>query len=398
MKRYDLITPEGTRDMLFEECLSRRAVEQRYAEIFRRMGYSEVLTPGIEFYDLFSSGTRKFPQESLYKLTDAKGRLLALRPDSTIPIARLVATRLKNAFFPLRLYYSQNVYENNVLLKGRSDETAQAGIELIGIASLRADYEVMCTAVDVLTEFQTGEFRLEIGDIGFFRELAEGLGVDGGAREEIRFLIETKNYPALNDLLDGIGENPYTAALKQLPGLFGGEEVFEKAAALVSGDSMREILDRLHEVYNKLTGLGYGGRITVDLGIVNRTDYYTGIVFQGYLSGIGEAVLKGGRYNRLLGEFGLDVPATGFAVNVDAVASLLRRSGEAPKQAKPDCVVFGNAGYVAEAIAYAQTLVAQGLTVENGMHETLEETVSYARKRGIKKIIIADTAEEIAVE
>ena len=125
MKRYDLITPEGTRDLLFEECLARRMVENKLTTLFSRFGYSEVVTPGIEFYDLFSGSSRNFQQESMYKLTDSKGRLIVMRPDSTIPIARLASTRLKDAKRPLRLYYNQSIYENNALLKGRSDEVVQ---------------------------------------------------------------------------------------------------------------------------------------------------------------------------------------------------------------------------------------------------------------------------------
>ena len=132
MKRYDLITPEGTRDLLFEGCLARRMVEDRLSKLFEGFGYSEVVTPGIEFYDLFMGSSRNFQQESLYKLTDSKGRLIVMRPDSTIPIARLASTRLKGAKLPLRLYYNQSIFENNSLLKGRSDEVVQAGIELIG--------------------------------------------------------------------------------------------------------------------------------------------------------------------------------------------------------------------------------------------------------------------------
>ena len=132
MKRYDLITPEGTRDLLFEECLARRSVERRLKELFARIGYSEVVTPGLEFFDVFNGSTRNFRTENLYKTFDSKGRIIVMRPDSTIPIARLVATRLKDTVMPLRLYYNQRIYENNALLKGRSDETVQAGIELIG--------------------------------------------------------------------------------------------------------------------------------------------------------------------------------------------------------------------------------------------------------------------------
>ncbi|MBR6337909.1 MAG: ATP phosphoribosyltransferase regulatory subunit, partial [Ruminococcus sp.] len=194
MKRYDLITPEGTRDLLFEECLARRSVEKRLKELFSAFGYSEVVTPGLEFFDVFNGSTRNFRTENLYKTFDSKGRIIVMRPDSTIPIARLVATRLKDAKMPLRLYYNQRIYENNALLKGRSDETVQAGIELIGGKnSKRADYEVLCTAVEALAMFDKDNFRLELGHIGYFKELVAKLGADDDTREEIRMLISTKN-------------------------------------------------------------------------------------------------------------------------------------------------------------------------------------------------------------
>ncbi len=389
MKRKDLITPEGTRDLLFEECLARRTVEDRLASLFTKFGYSEVVTPGIEFYDMFIGSSRNFRQEDMYKLTDSKGRLIALRPDSTIPIARLVSTRLKDAKLPLRLYYRQAVYVNNALLKGRSDETVQAGIELIGGVNLkRADYEALCTAVEALAEFDSNNFSLEVGHIGYFKELVSKLDVDDDIREEIRLLISQKNYPALNDLLDSIGDDQITRALKQLPGLFGGAEVFEKAAALFTDDNITAILADLKTVYNRLAALGYEKKISVDLGIVSHTDYYTGVVFKGYLSGVGQSVLKGGRYDGLLGEFGDPCPAVGFGVNCDAVANYLRKNGLVPNAKTPDCMVFGEKGYVVEAMAYAQKLVREGMTVENSLFNTLDETKEYASVKGIHKIVV----------
>ena len=127
MKKNDLITPEGTRDLLFNDCLARREVESRLAGLFKSFGYSEVVTPGIEFYDLFNGSSRHFRQEMMYKLCDTKGRLIVIRPDSTIPIARLVSTRLASAVTPIRLFYNQPVYENNALLKGRIEEIFQSG-------------------------------------------------------------------------------------------------------------------------------------------------------------------------------------------------------------------------------------------------------------------------------
>lgn len=399
MKRYDLITPEGTRDLLFTDCLARRQVENKLSELFEGFGYSEVVTPGIEFYDLFSGSSRNFQQESLYKLVDSKGRLIVMRPDSTIPIARLAATRLKEAELPLRLYYNQSIYENNALLKGRSDEIVQAGIELLGGENRkRADYEVLCTAVEALASFDKENFRLEIGHIGYFKELVAQLDVDESVREEIRLLISTKNYPALNDLLDEIGNNQITNALKQLPRLFGGAEVFEKAADIYADEKITGILFNLKEVYNRLSSLGYEGKISVDLGIVSHTDYYTGIVFKGYLSEVGQSVLRGGRYDKLVGEFGRDCPAVGFGVNIDSVARHLRKIGKTPSVKPIDAIVFGEKGYVVEALSYAQSLVRNGARVENSIFNTLEETQEYAVKKGIKKIIaVSDDIKEIEI-
>jgi ATP phosphoribosyltransferase regulatory subunit len=388
MKRYDLVTPEGTRDLLFGECLARREAESKLSALFEGLGYAEVVTPGIEFYDVFSGSSRNFRQESLYKLVDSKGRLIAMRPDSTIPIARLVATRLKDAEMPLGLYYNQSIYENNALLKGRSDEIVQAGIELIGGENKkRADYEVLCTAVEALASFDKENFRLEIGHIGYFKELVKKLDVDDEVREEIRMLISTKNYPALNDLLDEVGENQITAALKQLPRLFGGIEVLDKAADIYTDDVITGILYNLKEVYTRLSSLGYDGKISVDLGIVSHTDYYTGIVFKGYLSEVGDSVLKGGRYDKLIGSFGRDLPAVGFGVNVDMVARHLSRIGANPEIKPVDAIVYGEKGFVVEAIAYSQKLVREGAKVENSLFNTYEETVDYAKKTGVAKII-----------
>ena len=153
MRNYDLITPEGTKDLLFGECVIRRNIENTLMELFKSRGYSEIITPGLEFFDVFNLNSRYFPQVNLYKLTDSKGRLIVMRPDSTMPIARVVATRLREADLPLKLCYDQPVYRTEPALKGRSDEIVQAGIELIGSQQKMADLEVISTAVDSLRAF-----------------------------------------------------------------------------------------------------------------------------------------------------------------------------------------------------------------------------------------------------
>ena len=384
MKKNDLITPEGTRDLLFDECIARREAEQMLNTLFTQTGYSEVVTPGIEFYDLFSSSTRHFKQENMYKLVDSKGRIIVMRPDSTIPIARLAASRLKDTGFPLRLFYNQSVYENNALLKGRSDEITQAGIELLGGENKkRADYEALSIAVEALSGFDSENFRLEIGHIGYFKTLMDKLDVDSDVKEDIRTLISTKNYPVLNDLLDDIGDTKVVNALKQLPRLFGGVDVLDRAAALYTDDKISDIL-----VFNGLSSLGYEGKISLDLGIVSHIDYYTGIVFRGYLSTIGEAVLKGGRYDNLVGEFGRQCNAVGFGVNVDSAAKHMIICGNSKKAETSQVLVFGKAGHEVDAMRYVLDLQNKGIRAENSLFDSREESEEYAKKHGIKELAV----------
>lgn len=391
MKNYDLITPEGTKDLLFGECIIRRNTENTLLELFKSRGYSEMITSGLEFYDVFNLNSRYFPQENLYKLTDSKGRLLVMRPDSTMPIARVIATRLKDAVLPLKLCYNQTVYRTEPALKGRSDEIVQAGIELIGSQLKIADLEVISTAAASLSSFGM-KFSLEIGHIGIFKELVGKLDADEITKEKIRKLIEQKNFPALNDLLDTFGANPITAALKKLPALFGGIEVFEKAQQLMPDEKINRLLDELREIYCDAAEIcGSDGEITVDLGLVNKTDYYTGIIIKGYLQGHGDEVVSGGRYDKLISEFGYDVPAVGFAVNVNAVAKVIEKNGVLPGIPRADAIVYAEEGCEVAAIKAAQEMREQGLIVENALFYDLDSVREYAKEKKISKVVVIDS-------
>ncbi|MCM1226645.1 MAG: ATP phosphoribosyltransferase regulatory subunit [Clostridium sp.] len=392
MKRNDLITPEGTKDLLFDECIIRKSVEDKVHAIFKSRGYSELITPSIEFYDVFDHNSGYFMQEKLFKLTDLKGRLMVLRPDNTVPIARIVATRLKEAVLPMRLYYNQCVFTMEPFLKGRSAQTVQTGVELVGSSSKMAELEVISTAIEVLSSCSEGEFSLEIGDVRFFRELVDRLEATDAQKEEIRDLVEAKNYPVLNDLLDGIGKNGITRALKMLPRLFGGVEVFEKASSLFSDEKVDKALSDLKDLYNKISAIIGVGRLTVDLGMVNRTDYYTGVIIKGYLEGYGEEVLSGGRYDKLISDFGYDVPAIGFAVNVDAVTQVELKHN--PVKAEPvDVIVFAEKGFETKALEKAGELRKSGIKAEISLFETIDETVKYAARKNISEVITVDEKE-----
>lgn len=398
MRNYDLITPEGTKDLLFVECTIRRNIEKTLIEMFKSRGYSEIITPGLEFFDVFNLNSQYFPQENLYKMTDSKGRLLVMRPDSTMPIARVVATRLRDADLPLKLCYDQTVYRTEPALKGRSDEIVQAGIELIGSEQKMADLEVISAAVDSLKAFGM-EFSLEIGHIGVFKALADKLDATEGEKEKIRKLIENKNFPALNDFLDTFGNNSITGALKKLPALFGGEEVFEKAEELIADDTISVILEELRDIYCEISDIcGNSGSITVDLGLVNKTDYYTGLIIKGYLQGHGEEVLSGGRYDKLISEFGYDVPAIGFAVNVNGIEKAIIKNGVFPAEREIDAIVYAEPGFEAAALRSAQVLRKKGLVVETALFNDLESAREYAISRKIAKVVVVDSESKEVTE
>ncbi|MBR2954546.1 MAG: ATP phosphoribosyltransferase regulatory subunit [Ruminococcus sp.] len=390
MKNYDLITPEGTKDLLFGESVVRRKIEDTLLKLFKSRGYSEIITPGLEFFDVFNMKSRYFPQENLYKLTDSKGRLIVMRPESTMPIARVVATRLRDAELPLKLCYNQTIYRNESLLKGRSDETVQAGIELIGSEMKMADLEVISAAVDALNAFGL-EFSLELGHIGVFKCLVDRLEADEKDKNYIRKLIQNKNFPALNDFLDTFGNNSITAALKKLPTLFGGVEVFEKAEELIPDENVKHILDELREIYCDIAEVyGSEGNITVDLGLVNKTDYYTGLIIKGYLKGHGDEVVTGGRYDKLIADFGYDIPAIGFAVNVNAISKVIEKNGILPSEPAPDVIVFAEEGFEAAAIKQARELREQGFIVENALFTDIESVREYAKEKKICKVVVVD--------
>lgn len=324
MKRYSKITPQGSRDYLFEECDDRRTVEHELSVLFKENNYRKVITPAIEYFDVFKSDNVGIESEMMFKMSDSKGRTTVLRPDNTMPIARMVATRLHNEELPVRLYYSQPVFVRAKDLAGRPSEIAQSGVELIGDGSFDADIEIVKMAVESLKRSNLNSFKLEIGNAAFFNVVLGKMDIPQSVRADVVNYIESKNYAALGDLLDKIGDTAETRVIRRLPRLFGDASVIDEAKKLYSDSAFQQALLYLQTVYNKLCDEGLKDYIILDLGLVNRSNYYTGIIFHGYAEGSGISVLSGGRYDNLLGEFGMPAPAIGFAVEVSALCEAMR--------------------------------------------------------------------------
>lgn len=320
MNRYQISTPEGTRDLLFKPARRLRAVEQRVRQSLEDRGYSEVITPAIEYYDVFEQANPAVGQENMLKIVDRAGRICVARPDNTTPIARIAATRLEGADLPVRLYYSQKVFRSIAEGHGHKSEFLQVGAELIGSDGLEADLDILTAAFSALEQAEAGSFRIELGHAEIYKALIEALGVDEQTAEDIRRLIENKSFAALGDALAPYQGSAAYQALCAMPQLFGGVEVLDQVEHMTGNMRVLAAVAYLRRVYTALEQAGFGESVIIDLGLVHEMDYYTGIMFRGYLGGAGAAILAGGRYNALCAKFGRDLPAAGFGIDVERIA------------------------------------------------------------------------------
>ena len=256
----------------------------------------------------------------MLKIVDRAGRICVARPDNTTPIARIAATRLEGAELPVRLYYSQKVFRSIAEGHGHKSEFLQVGAELIGSDGLEADLDILTAAFSALEQAEAGSFRIELGHAEIYKALIEALGVDEQTAEDIRRLIENKSFAALGDALAPYQGSAAYQALCAMPQLFGGVEVLDQVEHMTGNMRVLAAVAYLRRVYTALEQAGFGESVIIDLGLVHEMDYYTGIMFRGYLGGAGAAILAGGRYNALCAKFGRDLPAAGFGIDVERIA------------------------------------------------------------------------------
>lgn len=319
MNRYAISTPEGTRDRLFDAAGLFRQNERRIRAALEARGYEEIITPSMEYYEVFQQADSSISQESMYMMTDRNGRLVVMRPDNTVPIARVVSTKLDEEVLPLRLSYMQKVHRARHANGGHSTEMMQGGAELLGVAGQMADLDILTAAFEALEAVGGKNFRIELGHAGIYRALIRSLDIDREEAENIRRLIENKTYAALSDALEPFRNQDAYHALLAMPTLFGGSEVLEEAKKLTSNTKVLRAIDYLEDLMDAIAAAGFGDNVMIDLGLVHGMDYYTGMMFCGYIGGAGSTVLQGGRYDHLCAKFGRDIPAAGFAVNIDAL-------------------------------------------------------------------------------
>ena len=321
-----LHTPEGVRDIYSAECRRKLALEDKMLEVLYLYGYEHIETPSFEYFDIFNKDRGSVGDREMFKFFDRDNNTLVLKPDMTPAVARCVAKYYMDENSPLRLCYLERTFKNNTSYQGRLKETTQTGAELIGDDSEQADAELLALIIEALKAAGLKEFQVELGHADFYRGLAEEAGMDEDTQEQLRDLIENKNYFGVDELLSSrnLPEETKQGFLRLLE-MFGSAGQIAQAKELTTNPRALKAIARLERIQELLEDYGLADYVSYDLGMVSRYQYYTGIIFKGYTYGTGDYIVTGGRYDRLLEQFGKNSPAVGFAIEVDRVLTALLR-------------------------------------------------------------------------
>ncbi|MCI0476764.1 MAG: ATP phosphoribosyltransferase regulatory subunit [Anaerolineales bacterium] len=367
--------PDGVADLFFNDAARKRAAERALADTFARWGYAEIIPPMFEYYESLVAEAGPQLREEMYRFFDRDGRTLALRADFTIPIARIVGTKLFDRAMPLRFYSIGSVFRFKEPQAGVRREFTQAGIELIGANTADADAEAIALAMTALRALGLDDFRFTLGNAAYLQATLRDLALSEADDAALRDAIRRKNTAALAQLLDALKlDSTRQSALAQLPTLWGNAEVLDRAICV--DDNARAAIERLRAVVTRLAQFGLANFVTLDLAENRGMEYYTGILFEGFVQGLGFAVASGGRYDNLIAHFGHDIPAVGFAIGVERVLMLQRTRANIA----PDVIAQTYSAQIEDARARGQIVEVDVLNRKN---DTLR---AYARVRGARAI------------
>lgn len=364
MSKRLLHTPEGVRDIYGREYAQKLQVEEKLHESIRLYGYEDIQTPTFEFFDVFSREIGTTPSKELYKFFDKEGNTLVLRPDFTPSIARCAAKYFGEEQKPLRFSYVGNTFTNTSNLQGKLKEVTQMGAELVGDPTVEADAEMISLVVKALLNTGIQRFQVSIGQVEYFKGLCEEAGLDEETELDLRACISGKNYFAAQELLlERDVKEPYQSRLLKVADMFGDIFSLEEARELVENERSLGAIKRLEKLYEVLKLYGVADYVSFDLGMLSKYNYYTGVIFRAYTYGVGDAIVKGGRYDNLLRQFGKNAPAVGFVVVVDSILEALARQKvevTIPKEAQ---TVYYSLENYQDRLEEVQKMRAQGIPV-----------------------------------
>ena len=382
--------PAGVRDFLPRAAARRRALAQRVMDVFEAWGYARIITPVFECADVLERGLGHDARAAAIRFVEpGSGEVVALRPDITPQVARVVATRLAEVEGPIRLCYEGAVTRRAGELGQR--EILQAGIELIEAGEPAGDAEVLAVAAAALAAAQLPETRLDVGHVAPARFVLEA-APDAEARARLTAALARKDRAGLKAAARVLPPDVASLA-EELIKLWGpGAATLERARALPWPRDVQRALATLETVLAAFQQLADqpAPAVTIDLGDVRGFDYYTGVRFAGYAGGAPDAVLRGGRYDELIGRYGRAARATGFAIDLEALAQAQRTVGVALPVGAVAVAVFG-----ANAPVLARALRGHGV---RAVTAAVAPTASWLRGAGFDAAIFVDDGELVRVD
>ena len=394
-------TVRGMRDLMPVDAERMRHVEQVSRTVSKLYGYDEIITPVLESYDLLAAKTSEEIRERMYTFKDLGGRKVAMRPEFTASVARLVAAKLRNEPKPMRLFSVGSLYRYDEPQYGRFREFWQSNYELFGSDRPEADAEILILTNDLLTKLGLQNFCFKIGHTGILKGVLDQEGLDEAKQNSVRQLLDKKLWTdalvvareagvsqKCLDVLESLFETRNEDAFKVLESVKETVRGYESAVAAV--ENLWTILELVKDSGAQLD-------VVVEAGFARGLEYYTGIIFESYIPGLDIALGGGGRYDKLIQLFrGEPIPAVGVAQGIDRIVLALKKQKVSPKTAKEKRVVVISIKdeSMAKALELSDMLRKSGLPVEVAvMGRSISRALADADRRGVAYAVIVGPKE-----
>ncbi len=401
MKPPRSLIPIGTATLLPQTAQRVRHLEEELLGFLAKWGYQEIILPSFEYLDILSAGLPSDVLEKCYKFADwATGRILVLRPDATAQIARMVAMGLGGEAMPLRISYRTTVFRYEPEHRGRDREIFQVGLELLGKDNAEIDTEIVALLVGMLDHIKLPNWKISLGHVGFITGLLARSGLSSSGQKQAELAAARKDLPRLEEILttEGLSKSQIRKIL-QVPGKCGQEEILEWGKGIAGNDSrLLHPLNRLTEVFRRLKAIGIHQHVLLDLGEFRGFDYYDGMVFDVFTSGLGREVGGGGRYNHLVGRFGRELPAIGLGLDLDGVFSALENGGALGTLGPDPLLLLATPRQAPDSFTLSQILRKEGYCVieeriQGKADSSLRQIAKMAHQRGIPRVILFEPSK-----
>jgi len=378
-----------------------RYIEEKARKTARLYGYKEIITPVVESYELVAAKAGEEVRARMYAFEDLGGRKVALRPEFTASVARLVATTMRNEPKPLRLFCVGSLYRYDEPQKGRFREFWQSNFELMGSEKPEADAEALLLTNTLMMAVGLKNYTFKIGHVGVLRGILRLEGLEEETQNRVMQLMDKKQHEeALGIVKEAGASDKCLKTLQRLVGLRGSNiaSILEEMEKLVREyEAAAEAVKNLEEILRLVKESGEKLDITIDAGFARGLEYYTGVIFEVYTPELDIALAGGGRYDKLVELFGGEpTPAVGVAHGIDRIMLAMQeqKTSLTTKEEKRVMVIPVNEGLINEALKISEMLRNEGIAVETEvMRRRVTKALEDADRRGISHVIIVGERE-----